>query len=222
MSARFSHEATMFKTLTACAVGLFASAVPAHAQPAALAGHTGVARAEAVLDRYCVTCHNARLRTAGLALDTLGHRAGRRAGRGVGEGRAQAAGPGHAASRPAAAGQGHLRRGRRHARSGPRPCRRRQSESRPHGHPSPQPRPSTRTRFATSWVSRSTGARCCRPTMRTWASTTWRTSCRCRPPGSSATWPRRGRSPASPWAIRPPRRRPRRTSSRNCGSRTTA
>ena len=26
---------------------------------------------EAVLDRYCVTCHNQRLRTAGLTLDTL-------------------------------------------------------------------------------------------------------------------------------------------------------
>ena len=61
----------MFRTLAACAAGLVASVVPAHAQPAALAGSTGVAQAEAVLDRYCVTCHNGRLRTAGLALDAL-------------------------------------------------------------------------------------------------------------------------------------------------------
>ena len=62
----------MFRTLAACAAGLVASVVPAHAQPAALAGSTGVVQAEAVFDRYCVTCHNGRLRTAGLALDTLG------------------------------------------------------------------------------------------------------------------------------------------------------
>ena len=30
----------------------------------------GAARHRAVLDRYCVSCHNERLRTAGLALDT--------------------------------------------------------------------------------------------------------------------------------------------------------
>ena len=62
----------MFKTLAACAVGLVASGVPVHAQPAAPAAGPGPAQIRAVLDRYCVTCHNARLRTAGLALDTLG------------------------------------------------------------------------------------------------------------------------------------------------------
>ena len=61
----------MFRTLAACAAALVASVVPAHAQPAAPAG-SGAAQVRAVLDRYCVTCHNGRLRTAGLALDTLG------------------------------------------------------------------------------------------------------------------------------------------------------
>jgi hypothetical protein len=40
-------------------------------QPARVAAAGAVPPARAVLDRYCVTCHNARLRTAGLALDTL-------------------------------------------------------------------------------------------------------------------------------------------------------
>jgi mono/diheme cytochrome c family protein len=35
------------------------------------AGSTVAARSRAVLDQYCVGCHNQRLRTAGLALDTL-------------------------------------------------------------------------------------------------------------------------------------------------------
>ena len=40
-------------------------------QPAAPARATPPPAAQAVLDTYCVTCHNQRLRTAGLALDTL-------------------------------------------------------------------------------------------------------------------------------------------------------
>ncbi len=39
--------------------------------PRAAAG-SGPTQVRAVLDRYCVTCHNERLRTAGLALDALG------------------------------------------------------------------------------------------------------------------------------------------------------
>ena len=38
---------------------------------AAPAGAMSSTAIKAVLDRYCVTCHNQRLRTAGLALDTL-------------------------------------------------------------------------------------------------------------------------------------------------------
>ena len=60
----------MFRTLAACAAGIVASVAPAHAQPAPPVG-SGAAQVRAVLDRYCVTCHNGRLRTAGLALDAL-------------------------------------------------------------------------------------------------------------------------------------------------------
>ena len=34
-------------------------------------GHPGASPQQAVLDRYCIVCHNARLRTANLALDTV-------------------------------------------------------------------------------------------------------------------------------------------------------
>ena len=55
----------------ACAVGFVAAAVPLQAQPTALPDADGAARVRAVLDRYCVTCHNDRLRTAGLSLDAM-------------------------------------------------------------------------------------------------------------------------------------------------------
>ena len=45
-------------------------AAPAAAGQAQRAGE-GAQAAEALIERYCVTCHNARLRTAGLALDGL-------------------------------------------------------------------------------------------------------------------------------------------------------
>ena len=44
-----------------------AQIVTSRLQPTSLADSS----ARAVLDRYCVTCHNARLRTAGLMLDTM-------------------------------------------------------------------------------------------------------------------------------------------------------
>ena len=47
-----------------------AVAIPARAQHDADARATA-AEARALLDRYCVTCHNERLRTAGLALDAV-------------------------------------------------------------------------------------------------------------------------------------------------------
>ncbi|HEY6508472.1 MAG TPA: DUF1587 domain-containing protein, partial [Vicinamibacterales bacterium] len=52
-------------------------AAPAAQQAAAPAspGATDAATARAVLDRYCVTCHNQRLQTAGVSLDTLDVRA---------------------------------------------------------------------------------------------------------------------------------------------------
>src|SRR2546425_9753891 len=40
-------------------------------QSVSTAGPTSAADARGVFDKYCVTCHNQRSRTAGLALDTL-------------------------------------------------------------------------------------------------------------------------------------------------------
>ena len=75
----------MSRTWTACVVGLavaVAGAGRVHAQPSGPAvAPEAAAASEAtsseagpvrtVLDRYCVTCHNQRLLTAGLALDTM-------------------------------------------------------------------------------------------------------------------------------------------------------
>ncbi|MCY4025122.1 MAG: DUF1592 domain-containing protein [Acidobacteria bacterium] len=48
---------------------LLAGALAAAQEPPADAGPDAAATYRAVLDRYCVTCHNGRLRTAGLELD---------------------------------------------------------------------------------------------------------------------------------------------------------
>ena len=50
-------------------IGLLLAAGPAAGQEPPRAGSDAPARYRAVLDRYCVTCHNGRLRTAGLELD---------------------------------------------------------------------------------------------------------------------------------------------------------
>jgi len=56
----------------ALALGLVAMVdASAVQQPAQAPAATPGAAPRAVLDRYCVTCHNQRLKTAGLALDTL-------------------------------------------------------------------------------------------------------------------------------------------------------
>ena len=74
------------KRLAACAVGFVVAAGvgPAHVratasspanppprQQTAASGPSEPARVRLLLDRYCVTCHNDRLRTAGLTLDAL-------------------------------------------------------------------------------------------------------------------------------------------------------
>ena len=73
------------KHLAACAVGFVVAAAggPAHLRAAASSpagppqqqtaspGAYEPARVRTLLDRYCVTCHNDRLRTAGLTLDAL-------------------------------------------------------------------------------------------------------------------------------------------------------
>src|SRR5262245_23832056 len=60
------------KTRSAAAVLVFcatagAAGIPAAGQDAKTENHASGDRA--TLDRYCITCHNARLRTGGLALD---------------------------------------------------------------------------------------------------------------------------------------------------------
>ncbi len=50
-------------------IGLLLAAGPAAGQEPPRAGSDAPATYRAVLDRYCVTCHNGRLRTAGLELD---------------------------------------------------------------------------------------------------------------------------------------------------------
>ena len=105
-----------------------------------------------VLGRYCVTCHNDRLKTAGLALDQLdlARSAGRRD---LGEGRAQAA---HA--RDAAAGTPRPDKAHLRARRPPR--------SRPHStrlplrtQPGPRHRPPAEPHRVRERGSRSAGAR---------------------------------------------------------------
>ena len=58
----------MIKILVFGGVACFC-AVAAHAQTPAVVTNVGAQRA--VLDQYCVTCHNQRLKTAGLTLDQL-------------------------------------------------------------------------------------------------------------------------------------------------------
>jgi hypothetical protein len=65
------------RVLTATMCAVFLSAVPRAAGPAAAGGVPQTASAHspaeyrAVLDKYCVTCHNERTKTAGLALEKL-------------------------------------------------------------------------------------------------------------------------------------------------------
>ena len=81
---------------------------PANPTPTAA---TGASPQQALLNQYCVSCHNARMKASGaspLALDTLdvGTCWWRR--RQLGKGRPEAAGRSDASGRPAAPGQGHL------------------------------------------------------------------------------------------------------------------
>ena len=58
--------------LTACCAVLLASAVLRAGEPQQVsAAAPAVSPDRATLDRYCVTCHNSRTRTGGLALDTV-------------------------------------------------------------------------------------------------------------------------------------------------------
>ena len=58
--------------LASVALGADQIGAPVHpARPAARAPAVGLAPQRAIVDRYCVTCHNERLKTAGLLLDQL-------------------------------------------------------------------------------------------------------------------------------------------------------
>ena len=183
------------KILCACAVGL---AVVCHALTAPAAGPQESAapaaspEPRALLDQYCVTCHNERLRTAGLLLDTIDD--------------------GHVGTSPATWEQVV-----RKLRSGAMPPAGHRRPDEPTldafvtwleneldreaaAHPDPGRPPiigstgsSTATRSATCWLWRSIRDRCCRPTSRTTASTTSPRSSRCRRRCSSGTCSRRGR-----------------------------
>ena len=128
----------------------------------------------ALIDRYCVSCHNERLNTGGLALDTL-----------------DIADVGAAADRWEAVVE-KLRGGMMPPAGRPRPepaeydgFRRaleaaldRAAEHDPRAgacaDAPAEPRGSIRTPFAICWRSRSTAALCCRPRSLDTASTTWR------------------------------------------------
>ena len=71
MSRRFARP--ILATLVVCgcvAIGGSSHLRVRAASPAAPNGQAPPSTQRALLDRYCVTCHNARLRTAGLELDT--------------------------------------------------------------------------------------------------------------------------------------------------------
>src|SRR5262245_46096253 len=55
-----------------CAVTVALAGEPYAAGKTTTARATGSSEYQAILREYCVTCHNSRLKTAGLALDTLG------------------------------------------------------------------------------------------------------------------------------------------------------
>jgi hypothetical protein len=62
----------MASRLTACFALLLASAVLRAGEPSPQIPPVRAANTDrATLDRYCVTCHNSRTKTGGLALDTV-------------------------------------------------------------------------------------------------------------------------------------------------------
>ncbi len=134
----------MDKRWTACLVASAACLVASVAlragepqQPTASSPLVAPSPHRATLDRYCVTCHNARVKAGGLALDTLD--VASETGD-VGEGGSQAARPHDAACRTAASRRGDLRRVRARSRIGARRRCGTTSESRSDRYiPPPQP-----------------------------------------------------------------------------------
>ena len=111
---RFGRALTLGCAGLATTLGLLLQAEPSAQQPggqpvaspptpqsASLA--TPASNHRRLLDRYCVTCHNERLKTAGLSLDRIDVVEARCGRRSLGEGGAQGAHGHHAASQHAAA-----------------------------------------------------------------------------------------------------------------------
>ena len=75
----------------------------------AAAAETPGSSEQALLKRYCITCHNDHLKTGGLSLDSVDVSNVGEQCRGVGEGRPQAPGGRDAAGGPPASGRGDRR-----------------------------------------------------------------------------------------------------------------
>jgi mono/diheme cytochrome c family protein len=66
---RFRHRIPAL--FAGCSIALFVSSVQTSARQTQPAPSPGTATARAVIDKYCITCHNQKLRTAGLELDRV-------------------------------------------------------------------------------------------------------------------------------------------------------
>ena len=208
------------RTLAACVVGAGVAVAAVGQVDVHAAGAPDVESVRAVLGRYCETCHNDRLRTAGLALDTMDPAR-------VGD---------HAAAWEKVVSK--LRAGSMPPAGRPRPDeaayatvaatletaldqgRRGRAESGPHHPPPPEPAGVRQRDTGPARAGDRRRARCCRPTTPISASTTWRTSSRCPRRCSTGTSSRRAGSAASRWARRTSSRRRTPTSSPPCASRT--
>ena len=163
--------------------GLRAAGGPPSLAPRASAsqGPAAAQPARPLLQQYCVTCHNDRLKTGELDPDRRRRDQRAAACRGAREGRPQAA----ERQMPPEGRRGPTPR--RSTRSSPRSKRAldrrrgRGSQSRPGRLAPAEPRPSTSTSSTICWRSTSTAPSCCRATWPGSASTTTPTCCRSRP-----------------------------------------
>ena len=156
-------RATMQRRLFAVLLGV--GTVTLSASVYLRAGGQATSPERALLDKYCVTCHNQRLKTGGLTLDDVDvANVGRQSGD-LGEGRPEASRQSDAAGGHAAPGRGHVQR------LPVVPRNRRSIALRRTPIPAAPKRSivsiasNIATRFAICWRSTSTSAPCCRPTM---------------------------------------------------------
>src|SRR5437762_11746849 len=71
MSHRVSLGCVVLVALATGALGASPARVSAPRLPKATTGESSATAQRALLDKYCVTCHNDRAKTAGLTLQTL-------------------------------------------------------------------------------------------------------------------------------------------------------